>query len=345
MSRVSRKCRCPQVHCMGCPCCRLAVFRRPRRLIAAVAVLAAGLAVAPAAASAANRRPARYPVTRLAWGTQSSDWHAWMRGPVPDASVTRVYYNVPDKFPSPPGRAALASGTYNAIPPAWPHFMNPHTHRDACVVLSIRTLVGPLLHHQLDARLRALKRTAIQRPDCDWLATWHEINAPGRPYPPSVRVPWNYRRMTRYLMRFFKGSPVRIGVILCGPTDKETKYLVRGEGWVGTDVYQFGAAWNQAQRLDRRLNQDLAATRAATGERWPVIIIPETNTKKDRARPTWFLWLAKWFARHDKRAAYRAVCTFWANLGTPGKHALSGPWQTAGKVTRHTLRTLAHDER
>jgi hypothetical protein len=263
---------------------------------------------------------------------------------VPDASAVRIYEDIPDSFPA-PTRSAMATGNYNAIPSAWPNLVNPHTGKPACVVMSIRTLVKPLLTGQLDAMLAPLKRTAPHIAHCDYLTIWHEINAPARPYPASVRVPYNFRRMIRYLMSYFKGSYISVGVIVAGPTNKATKYLVHGEGWEGNDVYQFGSEWDQQRHLINRLNHDLHSTQASTDEKCPVFIIAETNAGTDWRRPSWFEWIAQWFARHDKCAPYRAVLTYWRYRPKPaGKRPISGPWSSASPTTRNVLETLARDE-
>lgn len=287
-------------------------------------------------------RRVTYSKTHLAWGVQGSGWNAWMHS-VPYAGFVRVYYDTPDRFPATTA-SQVAAGDYSAIPPRWPVYRNPHTHRVACEMLSIRTMVRPLLTGQLDPMLRALRRTAPHIPHCDYLADWHEVNAPSRHYPRAVCMPYNFRRMTKYLMRFFKGSYVKVGAIVAGPLDKARRYLVKGEGFCSTDVYMFGPKDASYSWLSRRLSRNLAACQHATWERCPVYIQSETNTAADRLRPEWFSWMSRWYARHDKCAPYRAVATFWYSPGSPGGHHISGPWGTAGRRTRQALRTLSRDD-
>lgn len=302
-------------------------------------LIASAVAAAIAVLSAAAPAQAGTPRPRLAWGAQAMLWPQLMRA-VPDASVVRFYYDTPDNFAARLSPAAIARGEYNAIPSAWPHLVNPHTGRMACAVVSIRTLLHPLVTHQLDSMLAPLKRTAPHRKNCDFLTAWHEVNAPSRPYPHSVRVPANFRRITEYLMHYFRGSYVKVGAIVAGPANNAEQYLVRGEGFVSNDVYQFGPQWYHRIMLTHRLTQNLKAAQAATGERYPIYILSETNAKADWRRPAWYEWISTWFARHDKLAPFRAAITFWPD-GGPGKHAISGPWSSASARTRLVLRLLA----
>jgi hypothetical protein len=238
------------------------------------------------------------------------------------------------------GIAATARRVYRddgTLPQFWPGTQAgtdnwwPGQH----VIYSLRPSPDDVLAGHLDVQIKAL---VAQAPPGSFLTIWHEagtLDYPGL-------VDWKLRQAHVHMHELCKGSPVAYGVIICGPPAEKFAWVPMPDypmDWYGVDIYD-GPHYRLEDgslcltKLYGRLDEFLAMARERSGQRWPVLTVPETNSSVQARRPEWFTAVTDWVRGHNGRH----VCTFWNPTGP-----LSGDWVPGDTATIDALITLAAD--
>lgn len=307
---------------------RKPVTRRYKRALNRFTLLAAGWAIALSILGwqvhEAGWAHAATTHTREVWGSNVRTFPAYVKA-VPQAHGVRIYYDTYDKFPATCPRQA--AGVWELI--------------------SLRPSYDALMSGSEDAQLRALAKTCPAH--TDWTIE-HENVTGNNPlgYPPSIHNKAHFLAMQAHMEALVQGTPVKFGVIGCGPVGGYVGWLAKGLDWYGFDMYfnskyltaggqvaiasPFATASGQVSKalVWKRLDGNLAAIRQASGQKYPRIDIGETNASPDSRRIAWFTDLASWFDSHDGHRTVR-IDTFWA--GKPASSGgLSGPWPPSAGV-------------
>lgn len=215
----------------------------------------------------------------------------------------------------------------NDIPTVWPGMPGSKS------LVSLRPHPDDLLSGALDQQIRAL--LAVAAPGAQ-LTVWHEAGM--LDYPPYI-TPASVRQMHVKMHNLCAPTPVGYGVIICGNPAEMQVWIPRvpyAMDWYGIDVYMTdymtkpdGTVYHE--RLKRRLDDMLDLARDRTGQTWPRIVVPETNSPHPSRRPEWFTAIADWLAAKGGRR----MLAFWKVDGP-----LSGPWLPNDTATINALRRL-----
>jgi hypothetical protein len=219
----------------------------------------------------------------------------------------------------------------NELPSAWP-IIHPGAH----MTLSLRPNPRDLLSGKLDRRLKAIIDSA---PPYSELTFWHE-NTTGNPlrYPHYVNNARAAISMQKYGKKLCAGSGVHFGVVTVGPVYYQRHWIARGLDWYGDDLYEWPKLRGPHNSFDKakviaRLNQNLSAWRAVSGQRRPAVRICETNSPYDSHRAALFATIAHWLAGHNGNR----MLTYWNPRGSLANGGVSGPWPPSKPVIRELV--------
>jgi hypothetical protein len=200
------------------------------------------------------------------------------------------------------------------------------------MLLSVYPDLDDLLAGRLDKKIRAMIAGA---PRGSMLNAWHEVLS--LPYKQRYLTPENVYHMHRKMDSLCHGSDVTYGCLLGGG---DLTYLMRYTptdlGYYGIDLYgNLGIRTHPRWRhpfLRWVQFRDLAKTKD-TVNRYPWLVIGETNCPDRSVRADWLKLVASWM--HDYGSHAQALLTFWSDHG-----GLSGPWVPTDKRTVNALKYI-----